>query len=72
MCSKMQYLHQQHYRLVSKCAQCFFPTTVVLVMLCNKSTQFKMLRRIYHNAGKMHLFLNVTVNFIVSQVQLCN
>lgn len=22
MCSKMQYLHQQHYRLVSKCAQC--------------------------------------------------
>lgn len=70
MCSKMQYLHQQHYRLVSKCAQCFSPPrpTVVLVMLCKKSTQFKMLRRIYHNAGKIHLFLNVTVNFIVSQV----
>lgn len=61
----MQYL--QHYRLVSKCAQCFFPPpTVVLVMLRTKSTQFKMLRRIYHNAGKIHLFLNVTVNFIVS------
>lgn len=27
-------------------------STVVLVMLCTKSTQFKMLRRIYHNAGK--------------------
>lgn len=27
-------------------------TTVVLVMLCTKSTQFKILRRIYHNAGK--------------------
>lgn len=25
MCSKMQYLHQQHYRLISKCAQCSLP-----------------------------------------------
>lgn len=47
-----------------------FPT-VVLVMLCTKSTQVKMLRRIDHNAGKIHLLLNVTVNFIDSQVSLC-
>lgn len=26
--------------------------TVVLVMLCTKSKQFKMLRRLYYNAGK--------------------
>lgn len=31
-------------------------STAVLVMLCTKSTQVKMLRRIYHNAGKIHLF----------------
>lgn len=37
---------------ITGCKQCAVFSTVVLVMLCTKSTQFKMLRRIYDTARK--------------------